>query len=239
MNRLILSLTMALAIACTAEKPDDNPISVIPWPSHVQTGDGHFTLGKNTVVYLEQDPEVRRTVGFLNERLSNASGYTLKIKPMDLAETEGIFFLNTGLPTEAYSLRVENERIVIEYGDGAGAFFGLQTLFQLFPTEIFSDERTGKRHWDIPCCGIEDSPRFSYRGMHLDCCLHFFDTDFLKRYIDIMALHKVNRFHWHLTEDQGWRLEIKKYPLLTEKGQWRKETVIGSLASGIYDGKPY
>jgi hexosaminidase len=75
--------------------------------------------------------------------------------------------------------------------------------------------------------------------MHLDCCLHFFDVDFLKKYIDVMAFHKVNRFHWHLTEDQGWRLEIKKYPLLTEKGQWRKETVIGSLSSGVYDGTPY
>ena len=75
--------------------------------------------------------------------------------------------------------------------------------------------------------------------MHLDCCLHFFDIDFLKKYIDVMAFHKVNRFHWHLTEDQGWRLEIKKYPLLTEKGQWRKETVVGSLSSGVYDGQRY
>lgn len=99
---------------------------------------------------------------------------------MDLTETEGIFFLNTGLKTEAYSLRIESGRIVIEYGDGAGAFYGLQTLFQLFPQEIFSSEKSGRKRWDIPCCVIEDSPRFSYRGMHLDCCLHYFDIDFLK-----------------------------------------------------------
>lgn len=170
MNRLILSLVAALAVACTDEKPENDSISVIPWPSHVQAEEGHFSLWKGTVVHLEEDSEIQRTVGFLNERLSKVSGYTLKTKPMDLTETEGIFFLNTGLKTEAYSLRIESGRIVIEYGDGAGAFYGLQTLFQLFPQEIFSSEKSGRKRWDIPCCVIEDSPRFSYRGMHLDCC---------------------------------------------------------------------
>ena len=144
-----------------------------------------------------------------------------------------------GYPAEGYLLRVEPGRILIEFSDGAGAFYAVQTLLQLLPKEIFSDTAVKGVKWTVPGVDIEDSPRFPYRGMHLDCCLHFFDIPFLKRYIDLMALHKVNRFHWHLTEDQGWRIEIKKYPLLTEKGQWRKETVIGSLSSGIYDGTPH
>ncbi len=237
----VLSILLAGAVllsGCNHQKEADRQVSIIPQPSHLELDEGEFVLDRTTPVYVDSK-EAEDVVGFLNEKLFTVSGYTLKVSQMDFAQNHGIFFLNAGLPSEAYSIHVENGRVVVEYGDGAGAFYGLQTLFQLLPEEIFSQERTARRKWSIPCCYIDDKPRFSYRGMHLDCCLHFFDIDFLKRYIDLMALHKVNRFHWHLTEDQGWRLEIKKYPLLTEKGQWRKETVIGSLASGIYDGKPH
>lgn len=232
-------IAAAIVVGCSSKEAIENSISIIPKPAHVQTIDGHFTLTKGTVIYLDGDTEILRTASFLNDRLSKVSGYTLEIKQVDLSQNEGIFFIEAGLPKESYSLKIDSRKVVIEYGDGAGAFYGLQTLLQLFPSEIFSSERTKVRCWGIPCCDIEDEPRFDYRGMHLDCCLHFFDIDFLKRYIDLMALHKVNRFHWHLTEDQGWRLEINKYPLLTEKGQWRKETVVGSLNSGIFDGKSY
>ncbi len=240
MKRLV-SVIIALALVLGCQQSGDQEsraISVIPQPSHIESCEGAFSITKHTLVYAEGD-EILRTVGFLNERLQRVSGFSLKVSPVDFTQTEGIFFLDAGLPSESYALHVEKGRIVIEYGDGAGAFYGLQTLFQLMDADIFSSERKSVKSWSVPCCVIEDAPRFSYRGMHLDCCLHFFDIEYLKRYIDLMALHKVNRFHWHLTEDQGWRLEIKKYPLLTEKGQWRKETVIGSLASGIYDGKPY
>ncbi len=240
MNRLVsVIIVLALVLGCKQSgNPESGAISVIPQPSHVERSEGAFSITRHTLVYAEGE-EILRTVGFLNERLQRVSGFSLEVSPVDFTQTEGIFFLDAGLPAEAYALHVEPGRIVVEYGDGAGAFYGLQTLFQLMDADIFSSERKSVKKWSVPCCVIEDSPRFSYRGMHLDCCLHFFDVDFLKRYIDLMALHKVNRFHWHLTEDQGWRLEIKKYPLLTEKGQWRRETVIGSLASGIYDGKPY
>lgn len=240
MKRLV-SVIIALALVLGCQQSGDQEsraISVIPQPSHIESCEGAFSITKHTLVYAEGD-EILRTIGFLNERLQRVSGFSLKVSPVDFTQTEGIFFLDAGLPSESYALHVEKGRIVIEYGDGAGAFYGLQTLFQLMDADIFSSERKSVKSWSVPCCVIEDAPRFSYRGMHLDCCLHFFDIEYLKRYIDLMALHKVNRFHWHLTEDQGWRLEIKKYPLLTEKGQWRKETVIGSLASGIYDGKPY
>ena len=179
-----------------------------------------------------------RVVGFLNERLRQAAGFEL--------ETAGepergnfISFRNTAGAPESYTINAKPDSIVVDYADGAGAFYAVQTLLQLLPVEIYAQERQTGIDWTVPCCSISDAPRFKYRGMHLDVCLHYFDFEFLKKYIDIMAAHKVNRFHWHLTEDQGWRLEIKKYPLLTEKGQWRKETVVGSLASGVYDGIPH
>ncbi len=232
---------LAFVLSCTAPAPQEGTVSVIPKPQHLQMEEGSFTITKSTPIFIEAgSEEMARIAGFLNEKLATAAGFELPVREADLSSRErGIYFLDAGLPTEAYELRVEPERVVVDYGDGAGAFYGLQTLLQLLPTEIFSTRKVFGIKWRIPCCSIEDAPRFAYRGMHLDCCLHFFEMDFLKRYIDEMALHKVNRFHWHLTEDQGWRLEIKKYPLLTEKGQWRKETVIGSLKSGVYDGIPH
>ena len=235
---IVILLTVLVSCSAPAER---EAVSVIPLPHHMELADGCFRITSGTPVFLDENTsEFQRITGFLNERLSVAAGFTLQTEQADLRNPQrGIWFLNAGLPSEAYSLKVQPERIVIEYGDGAGAFYALQTLLQLLPTDIFADHRVHGVRWEVPCCDIEDAPRFAYRGMHLDCCLHFFEMDFLKRYIDIMALHKVNRFHWHLTEDQGWRLEIKKYPLLTEKGQWRKETVIGSLKSGVYDGTPH
>ena len=243
MRKAIILAAALLLAACTAPKQENRRISLIPEPAFIQTEEGEFRIDKGTKIFLEEgNKEVRRSADFLNERLQKAAGFTLPIvedDPLRHNGEKGIFVLDAGLKPESYHLVVQPGRIVVEHGDGAGAFYALQTLLQLLPEEIFSDTRQCGVRWSVPCCDIEDAPRFPYRGMHLDCCLHFFSVDFLKKYIDVMALHKVNRFHWHLTEDQGWRLEIKKYPLLTEKGQWRKETVIGSLASGFYDGTPY
>ena len=237
----IVSIIAAIALAVSCTAPAVREINVIPRPAHLQVEEGSFTIRKSTPIFVEAgNEEIVRIAGFLNERLRTAAGFELEIREADLsAHGKGICFLKAEMPSESYELSVEPERIVIGYGDGAGAFYSLQTLLQLLPVEIFADRKAFGTDWSVPCCQIEDAPRFPYRGMHLDCCLHFFEMDFLKRYIDMMALHKVNRFHWHLTEDQGWRLEIKKYPLLTEKGQWRKETVIGSLKSGVYDGTPH
>jgi len=236
----ILAAAAALIASCTPKAQEEpRVISIIPEPEHIQLAEGSFTAGPSLMIHLDEDtPEMQRVAGFLTEKLSTAAG----IKAGFTEETDRpgtVYFMNAGLPEECYELRVEPKRIVIDYGTPSGAFYAIQSLLQLFPQEIFETKPVKGVKWSVPCVSIEDRPRFPYRGMHLDCCLHFFEMDFLKKYIDIMALHKVNRFHWHLTEDQGWRLEIKKYPLLTEKGQWRKETVVGSLYSGIYDGKPY
>lgn len=238
--KYISIISILVLISCTRQDEPYN-VRVIPQPSHIRQEQGTFKINSKTVIYLqEENPEMIRVAGFLNEKLSAAAGFTIEIKgnAIDNLGKKGIFLMNSGIQAEAYHINVTPERIILEYGTGSGAFYGIQTILQLLPVEIFA---TSKQYvqWTVPCCDIEDKPRFEYRGMHLDCCLHFFDVDFLKKYIDIMAMHKVNRFHWHLTEDQGWRLEIKKYKLLTEKGQWRKETVIGSLASGFYDGIPH
>ena len=232
---------LLVAAACSqAGHEEADTVSIIPQPRYVQMDEGTFRIDKDTKIFLDEPvEEYMRIAGFLNGRLLAVAGFSLEITDEMTADGNVIFFMNAGLPSEAYGIHVEPDRIVIDYGDGAGAFYALQTIFQLLPEEIFADSRQRGVKWEIPCLAMEDAPRFKYRGMHLDVCLHYFDVDFLKKYIDIMALHKVNRFHWHLTEDQGWRLEIKKYPLLTEKGQWRKETVVGSLNSGVYDGTPY
>lgn len=237
---IIASMLLVAAACSQAVHEEAGTVSIIPQPRYVQMDEGTFRIDKDTKIFLDEPvEEYMRIAGFLNERLLAAAGFSLEITDEMTADGNVIFFMNAGLPSEAYGIHVEPNRIVIDYGDGAGAFYALQTIFQLLPEEIFADSRQRGVKWEIPCLAMEDAPRFKYRGMHLDVCLHYFDLDFLKKYIDIMALHKVNRFHWHLTEDQGWRLEIKKYPLLTEKGQWRKETVVGSLNSGVYDGTPY
>ena len=243
MKKHIISIAIALValVSCTSDGGEQAAISVIPQPQSVKRLDGEFRIGRKCVIFLnENTEEMQRIAGFLNGKLSTAAGFTLEVKEGAPAGNSGyIEFTKNELPTECYAIHTGGNGITIEYGDGAGAFYALQTLFQLLPKDIYSQSKVSGVRWSVPCCDIEDAPRFEYRGMHLDVCLHFFDMDFLKRYIDVMAMHKVNRFHWHLTEDQGWRLEIKKYPLLTEKGQWRKETVIGSLKSGIYDGTPH
>ena len=239
MKRLSIIAAVVAILSSCAQEVSQPQISVIPQPQCIRVDEGTFTITKDTKIFLDYpSEEMLRIAGFLNEKLSKAAGFELEVVNMPPAENF-IAFMNAGLKTECYTINAQPTRIVIDYGDGAGAFYALQTLFQLLPTEIYAQERQKGVKWAVPCCSIDDAPRFEYRGMHLDVCLHFFDFEFLKRYIDIMAAHKVNRFHWHLTEDQGWRIEIKKYPLLTEKGQWRKETVIGSLKTGIYDGIPH
>ncbi|MBO4264148.1 MAG: family 20 glycosylhydrolase [Bacteroidales bacterium] len=236
---ITLLLGVGLFLSCT-QKTQERQIAIIPQPQMCEFGDDVFTFDKNCRIYIgDPSEELTRVAGFLNEKLATAAGFTLAFAEELPLEGKSVCLMDAGLPPEQYALHITPGRIVIDYGDGAGAFYALQTLFQLLPDAIFaSGVQLGVR-WDVPCGYIEDAPRFPYRGMHLDCCLHFYDMDFLRKFVDMMALHKVNRFHWHLTEDQGWRLEIKKYPLLTEKGQWRKETVIGSLKSGVYDGTPY
>lgn len=130
---------------------------------------------------------------------------------------------NLRIPQEGYILDITEKGIKIEFGDVAGKFYAFETLKQMLDASVY---RTGfrNRDWSVPCCRIEDAPEYSYRGLLLDCGRHFFSKEEVMKFIDLMAMHKMNMLHWHLTEDQGWRIEIKKYPRLTEVGAWRKET---------------
>ena len=239
MKKILISLAVLSVLFSCAEKQKDTEISILPQPQAIRVDGGVFEVDKATKIYMDPcTDEMKRVAGFINEKFAKAAGFELEIVDR-MPEENFIAFMNAGMPTESYVINAKPHGVFIDYGDGAGAFYAVQTLFQLLPTEIYARERQKGIDWTVPCCSIDDAPRFKYRGMHLDVCLHYFDFEFLKRYIDIMAAHKVNRFHWHLTEDQGWRIEIKKYPLLTEKGQWRKETVVGSLFSGVYDGIPH
>ena len=239
MKKILISLAVLSVLFSCAEKQKDTEISILPQPQAIRVDEGVFEVDEATKIYMDPcTDEMKRVAGFINEKFAKAAGFELEIVDR-MPEENFIAFMNAGMPTESYVINAKPQGVFIDYGDGAGAFYAVQTLFQLLPTEIYAQERQKGIDWTVPCCSIDDAPRFKYRGMHLDVCLHYFDFEFLKRYIDIMAAHKVNRFHWHLTEDQGWRIEIKKYPLLTEKGQWRKETVVGSLFSGVYDGIPH
>jgi hexosaminidase len=239
MKKILISLAVLSVLFSCAEKQKDTEISILPQPQAIRVDEGVFEVDKATKIYMDScTDEMKRVAGFINEKFAKAAGFELEIVDR-MPEENFIAFMNAGMPTERYVINAKPHGVFIDYGDGAGAFYAVQTLFHLLPTEIYAQERQKGIDWTVPCCSIDDAPRFKYRGMHLDVCLHYFDFEFLKRYIDIMAAHKVNRFHWHLTEDQGWRIEIKKYPLLTEKGQWRKETVVGSLFSGVYDGIPH
>ena len=239
MKKLLISLAVLSVLFSCTESPKDTEISILPQPQAIRVDEGVFEVNKSTKIYIDPcTDEMKRVAGFINEKFEKAAGFELEIVDQ-LPEENFIAFINADKHPESYLINVTPFGVNIDYGDGAGAFYAVQTLLQLLPVEIYAQERQRCVDWTVPCCSIDDAPRFKYRGMHLDVCLHYFDFEFLKRYIDIMAAHKVNRFHWHLTEDQGWRLEIKKYPLLTEKGQWRKETVVGSLFSGVYDGIPH
>lgn len=172
---------------------------------------------------------MQKNAEFLAAFLKEQTGLDLKT-----ATGEGDITLRLGMEDEnpeAYLLKVDGNGIVISAPSEAGVFYGIQTLRK--SVSVAPDSQV-----EFPAVEINDKPRFSYRGMMLDVGRHFFSIDELKTYIDMLALHNINRFHWHLSEDQGWRIEIKKYPKLTEIGSQRKETVIGRN-SGKYDGKPY
>jgi hexosaminidase len=131
--------------------------------------------------------------------------------------------------------------VVIRASAAAGAFYALETVKQLLPPAVYRDAPAGEVVWRVPAVRIEDAPRFAWRGAHLDAGRHFMPKEFVKKYVDLLARHKMNRFHWHLTEDQGWRLEIRKYPRLTEAGSCREQTLVGPYvadpAKRVFDGR--
>ena len=222
-------------------------ISIIPEPVSITAGAGHFKLNSNTPIVISKDtPQLRHLARYLSDKLHTATWMFAEITSKQVTADSSIVLVTSseGTPDheEGYSLTVTPAQVEIRARSSNGLFYGIQTLLQLLPPAIMFDDPTlvpANIAWNIPAVTIKDYPRYEYRGMHLDVARHFFPVEFIKKYLDLLAMHKMNRFHWHLTEDQGWRIEIKKYPKLTEVGAWRDSTLIGHYGSGKYDGLRY
>ncbi len=192
--------------------------AIIPTPVSIETTNEEFNFGKNTKI-LTSNSELKSEITVFNSILNKRYNFTLSSvkKPSENEYIELILVKN--LPKEAYQIKMNSRKITIS-GDKAGIFYGLISLTQMLPVKI-------ENSTNLNCVNIYDYPRFSWRGMHLDVSRHFFPKEFIFKYLDYMSEYKMNTFHWHLTDDQGWRIEIKKYPLLTHVGAWRKGTLIG------------
>lgn len=210
-----------------------NEIALIPKPQSLELKKGTFKIDKNTTIYFE--PEFEIAGNFLNDFLQKGAGFSLK--KTSEKEANIVFVKDAPQPSEGYFLDVSDSKIVIKTSDASGAFYAVQTLRQLLPSPLTPEGGTVA----LSQLTITDFPKFQYRSMHLDCARHFFDKEFVKKYIANLALLKMNYFHWHLTDDQGWRIEIKKYPELTKKGAFREETLIGHYndTPQKFDGKRY
>lgn len=227
----------ALALLSGCASDERTPVGVIPVPRSAVPTEDSFRITEKT--WVEATPEFSSVV----ERQLAALRNTTRLPLGMLAAEDGsriVISANRSLPAEGYTLRVTAEGVTIEAATEAGVFYAFQTLRQLLPPEIESETPTDEISWAVPGVAIEDAPRFPYRGMHLDVGRHFFAVPVIKRYIDTMSRFKFNRFHWHLTEDQGWRVQIDAYPRLTEVGAWRDESPVETDEDRfIGDGIPH
>jgi hexosaminidase len=208
-------------------------LPLIPQPKEIQIGKGHFLLNAKTF-FLVNDAS-NNEVELFNAFLQNKYEYELKVLT-NSKNPENAISIYVENPkdsiSEKYELDVKSNRIDIKAVGNAGVFYAFQTLMQLLPANKFMEAQ-------IPCVTIKDEPKFSWRGMHLDVSRHFFSVDFVKKYIDYLSMYKMNTFHWHLTDDQGWRIEILKYPLLTQLGSIRFKSMIGHFSEHRFDDKFY
>jgi hexosaminidase len=234
---LLLATLLGSAPLRAAERPGP---ALIPVPQKLELRAGNFRLTAQT--RLVTDAAGAEAGELLRQRLNVATGFAVKLEAgtPDKAATPGAILLTTNgakatLGAEGYELNVTPEAVVIRAAQPAGLFYGTQTLLQLLPPDIFATNAVTRTGWPMPCVQIEDAPRFAWRGLMLDVSRHFQGKEFIKRYLDAMALHKLNVFHWHLTDDQGWRIEIKKYPKLTSVGAWRQQPGY-SEQNGPYGG---
>ena len=219
----------------------DNDYQIIPKPEKLTIAKGRFLLSTHTKIICTKS--LAQEAAYLSNMLSSHLGFDLTMDSSATTKGNIVLKLDSTIEnTEGYKLSVEYDAIVISGKTTAGIFYGIQSLRQLLPVEI-ENKVNNTEELTIPAVEIIDSPRYAYRGMHLDVGRHFFPVTSVKKYIDLIAMHKMNTFHWHLTEDQGWRIEIKKYPKLTEVGGFRKGTAIGLAgtknAPYTYDDVPY
>jgi hexosaminidase len=233
MNRWVILLCLAsilslsvIAIVPAASSVKRNAPAIIPQPLRIEQGQGVFTLTPRTgVYYFLANTDMKPAVEYLVGRLRAATGFPLEIHDAAKLPQKDYLFFNfvreEELGNEGHVVRVTRNAVDLEANGTPGFFFAGQTILQLLPPEVFRGEGPARTKWSIPCVTITDKPRFPWRGMMLDVSRHFQPKEFVKRYIDELAMHKMNVFHWHLTDDQGWRIEVKRYPELTRVSAWR------------------
>ena len=238
-NTLILSALIAVFASCSPAK-EQATLAVVPHPNEVTVQEGSFDAANASVYYDEAlDERSKAIVKRFAEQLflvSESNG-TLE----EGSSKSGIVFeLDNKLAHEEYTLKISENKVTVKASGLNGFNYAIQTIKQMLPVEVFGNVPAADKDWTLPCVKIQDKPRFSYRGLHFDVSRHFFTMDEVKKYIDIMEVHKLNTLHWHLTDDQGWRLEIKKYPRLTEVGSIRNKTIVGHLfESKTFDNVRY
>ena len=207
----------------------DTTLPLIPQPAEVCVGNGMFTFEGTVRTSADAYPgdSIQLVLDRFSKDFTSATGIRLKSSKPSRAKLQ--LKLNEALPSEGYRLKIDPDQVLIEAARPAGFFYALQTLKQLLPSRAVMAGTTDDsvRKWTLPVVDISDAPRFGWRGFMLDEGRHFYGTEAIKRILDVMAAYKMNRFHWHLTEDQGWRIEIKKYPKLTEVGAWRNSKLLG------------
>ena len=226
----IITAFAAALLSCSA--PEVNTISVVPYPNEVSVKAGTFNAcGADFVYDVNFDEATVEIVKDFADQLSLVSGCENNISAGN-SNKGFIFKMDQKLGKEAYKLNIIKNAVKVYASSLSGVNYAIQTLKQMLPAEVYGKTEAAGADWTLQCAKINDEPRFGYRGMHLDESRHFFGKEEVKKYLDIMEVHKLNTLHWHLTDDQGWRLEIKKYPRLTEVGSIRNKTLIGHLFEG-------
>ena len=239
MKRIISFFCVMIVSMCVSSVYADNAEAdyhVVPLPENIKISGGKpFILNASSaIVYAHGDSLLKRNAIFLAEYVKKSVGLSLVVQSHSL-KSDGNIFLRIDKKIngdEAYKIEIDKHNIIVSGKTANGVFYGIQTLRKSLPIIQHAENVV------MPSAMISDTPRFAYRGMMLDVARHFFPVDFVKEYIDLLALHNMNTFHWHLTDDQGWRIEIKKYPLLTKIGSIRKHTTLGRNSS-LDDNTPY
>ncbi len=224
-----------VATACCSQDP--KPINIIPYPNTVEIHNGSFDASGAPVSYdasLEGYSE--QAILDFAAQLSTATGHESEVSK-GTGSTGFVFAVNENLPAEAYEIEITKKAVKVKASALNGFLYSIETLKQMLPVAIYGGKGV-EGDWSLPCVSIKDAPRFAYRGQHIDIARHFFDVQEMKKVLDIMLTHKINTLHWHLSDDQGWRIEIEKYPRLTSVGSMRKGTVVKKNWDQ-FDGIPY
>lgn len=228
-------ICLFLFVSCTDKELRVGEVAIIPKPQEQVKGEGYFEIDANTIIAVENEEQMK-IVDRILTRFKTLSGW----KPTVSISNKGdiTFITDSTFSAEAYELNVMKEKIEVKAASGSGFFYAMESMKQLFPVEFFGKNLNKPIRWGIPIVYIKDRPKFEWRGYMLDVSRHFFDVEEVKEVIDFMAESKLNRFHWHLTDDQGWRLEIKSYPKLTEVGAWRVDYNVTDETISNWFGRP-